>query len=108
MEVRESALSQARTNSRADMFCGDRNNPGRPHLLLQDSREKSSCDATGTREGGQCTRGGAPERGGGTTRPLKQNSAQSSAMDVWAGPETCESSALAVLFSHKTRSQIIS
>lgn len=51
MEVRESALSQARTNSRADMFYGDRNNPGRPHLLLQDSREKSSCDATGVREG---------------------------------------------------------
>lgn len=46
VEVRESSPFQARTNSRVDIFCGDRNNTGRPHLLLRGNREKSCGDAT--------------------------------------------------------------
>lgn len=57
---------------------------------------------------GQCSREGVPEMGGGTMHPLEQISARSAVMGVGAEAGTCASSALAVLFSHKTRSQIIS
>lgn len=37
---------QARTNCRVGVLCGDRNNPGRPSLLIQENGENRWCDAT--------------------------------------------------------------